>query len=371
MASRSRSSSLVALAVAALAVDLSSGESRQAFRILPAGEFSSWDGRPTECAAWVMTDEDGRRLVAEAAARQSDFVIDYDHQTLRAKENGKEAVAAGWYKSLEWRPGDGLYIIEPDWTALAAERIEAKEFRYVSPVFSYDKQTGRVLQLYHAALTNNPGVDGLTDLAALAADFLPTPSPEEKHMDELLEQLRWLLNLPVGATAADVQAQLQKLIDQLKSAGTAAASFDLAAHLQERAAQVAALSAQVGSPDPARFVPVASFQEVQAALAALSAQVNQEKVDGLIAGGLASGKLVPSLENWARGLGTKDVAALSAFLDGAAPVVTPGSTQTGGQPPAGGGQGVAALSAETLKVCEQLGVSAEDYRKTLAELPGA
>lgn len=370
MASRSRSRSPVAVAVAALAVDLSSVSPRE-FRILPAGEFSSWDGRPAECPAWVMTDEDGARLVADAAARQSAYVIDYDHQTLRAKENGQAAVAAGWYKSLEWRSGDGLYIIEPDWTALAAQRIEAKEFRYVSPVFSYDKQTGRVLQLYHAALTNNPGVDGLTDLAVLAADFLTTPSAEEKPMDELLEQLRWLLNLPVGATAEDVQAQLQKLIDQLKGAGTAAANFDLAAHLKDRSAQIAALSAQVESPDPARFVPIASFKEVQTALAKLSAQVNQEKVDGLISGGLASGKLTPSAEAWARDLGKKDIAALSAFLDVATPVVVPGGTQTGGNDPAGGNPGVAALSAEALKVCEQLGVSVDDYRKTLAETAGA
>ena len=47
-------------------------------------------------------------------------------------------------------------------------------------------------------------------------------------MDELLEQLRWLLNLPVGATAEDVKAQLQKLIDSLSGGqGVAAASVDL------------------------------------------------------------------------------------------------------------------------------------------------
>jgi phage I-like protein len=175
-----KTSSLVVhgVAIAALAVDLSAAEPGRGVRLIPAGQFrSSVDGRPPECAAWEMLDEDGERIIAEANARVSAYVIDYDHQTLRARENGKEAPAAGWFKSLEWRPGDGLYMTDPDWTSLAAQRIEDREFRYISPVFSYDKKTGRVLQLYQAALTNFPAVDGLTDLAALAADiFSSTPT---------------------------------------------------------------------------------------------------------------------------------------------------------------------------------------------------
>jgi hypothetical protein len=35
-------------------------------------------------------------------------------------------------------------------------------------------------------------------------------------MDELLEQLRWMLNLPLSATAEEVLAELNKLSAQIK-----------------------------------------------------------------------------------------------------------------------------------------------------------
>lgn len=338
MSKKTTNASALALAIAALGVELAAGAVPVDVRLIPAGEFRAWDGRPTECAVWICTDEDGLRLVAEAEARVSAVVIDYEHATLHAKKTGTQAPAAGWYKQLEWRPGDGLWAIGVDWTAAAAQWIAANEYRYISPVFSYDAKTGRVQKLFHAALTNDPGLDGLTDLAALAASLLLDQPSEEQPMDELLEQLRWLLNLPVGATAEDVIAQLQKLMDQLKGDGTAAASFDLAAHLAAQAGQIATLSAQLENPDPAKFVPIATLTSLQAqhaqaqtALAALQAEVAGGKLDKAIEAGKAAGKLTPATEAWARDLGKKDFAALTAYLAAAPVVIKPGSTQTGGK----------------------------------------
>jgi len=359
-----KSHALIGLAVAALAADVTTnGVAPAEFRLIPAGQFSPRDGRKLDCGSWNLTDQGGQRIVAEVNAALSAYVIDYEHATLRAKKTGEKAPAAGWYQKLEWRPGDGIWAVGVDWTALAAQYIADKEYRYISPVFTFDPVTGEVKKLLHASLTNDPGLDGLTDLAALAADFF-TAQPEETPMDELLEQLRWLLNLPVGATAEEVQAHLQKLIDQLKTSRTAEASFDLAAHLAKQDTRIATLSAQSGTdPDPAKFVPVATFQEVSDALAALSAQVNQEKVDSLVNAGLASGKLVPAAESWARDLGKNNLAALSAYLDVATPVVTPNATQTNGVPPVPVKQ--VQLTAEQLAVCSATGVAPEDFLATL------
>lgn len=359
-------------AIGALSVELvSSGAAPDEFRLFPAGEFRSHDGRPTECAAWLMTDEDGLRLVAEATARQSDYVIDYEHQTLRAEKNGQPAPASAWFKNLEWRTGDGLYVIDPSWTALAAQRVIDKEYRYVSPVFSYDKTTGRVGKLLHAALTNNPGLDGLTDLAALAA-LVSIPQPQESAMDELLDQLRWLLNLPVGATADDTIAQLQKLIDQLKAGpAQAATSFDLIAHLAKVEGSVAALTGAT-APDPAQFVAVATLTAVQTELAtsqtelaALKAEKLDVEVNRVVTEALSAGKLTPATEPWARELGKTNLAALTSYVAAAQAVVTPGVTQTGGAAPAG--TETAALSAEVQAVCAQLGVDPKDYAKTAGQ----
>lgn len=105
------------------------------------------------------------KIIGEANARTSDYVIDYEHQSLGASKNGTPAPAAGWFKRLEWREGDGLYVVDARWTDLAARMIADKEYRYISPVFSFGKN-GQVSSVFCAAITNTPALDGLTDLAA-------------------------------------------------------------------------------------------------------------------------------------------------------------------------------------------------------------
>jgi len=324
--------------VAACAVELAaSGPAPADVRLLPAGSFRAWDGRPDDLAAWQMTADDGARLVAEASARTSDRVIDYEHGTMLAKASGGKAPAAGWFRQLEWRP-DGLWALGVKWTAQAAKHIADREYRYLSPVFSFDEKTGRVLQLLHASLTNDPGLDGLTDLAALAAElFAPTPTHQEKSMPELLKKLLASLGLQETAT----EAEALSAVAALKT-------------------NVASLSAQVSTPpDPAKYVPIASLSALQAEhadakgkLAALTAEISAGKVAQLIEDGKAAGKITPATEAWARSLGEKDIAALSAFLDAAPVVVAPGTTQSGGKTPDGSSTGgTAALSALEQQVC--------------------
>ncbi len=135
------------------------------FRLMPAGLFSATDGRPQGLPGWRMSRAGALEIIRLAAARVSDFLIDYEHQSLNTASNGKPNPAAGWFKRLEWREGDGLYVTDARWTASAAAMIKAKEYRFISPVFHYDKQ-GEVLGIVSAALTNTPALDGLTELAA-------------------------------------------------------------------------------------------------------------------------------------------------------------------------------------------------------------
>ena len=310
----------ISLAIAALGVELNAGAPADV-RLIPSGFFRSVDGRPAECAAWLCTDEDGQRLVAEASARTSPQVIDYEHATLHAKKTGAKAPAAGWFKALEWRPGDGLWAVGVDWTALAAADIASKAYRFISPVFSYDPSTGRVQKLFHAALTNDPGLDGLTDLAALAAELLlPPTNPLEISMNELLKKLLAALGLQESATEAEALAAVASI-----------------------KTNVATLSAQVAAPpDPALYAPVSVVTALQAEgaglktqLATLSAEIDGAKLSKVIADGLAAGKLTPATEVWARDYGKKDIAGLCNYLASASVVVAPGETQTGGNKPDG------------------------------------
>lgn len=361
------------LSVAVLAFEVGNGTE---FRLFPAGEFRARDGRPGNVPAWRMDATIAAALIRQLETQGVDLVIDYEHQTLLTEKNGLPAPASGWVKhgtpcGFEWREGDGLYVVNPEWTGRAKGYIDANEYRYISPVFLYDK-TGAVTKVLHIALTNDPALDeqpGITD--AVAAKFSASLSfnPQENTVnEELLEQLRWLLNLPVGATAEEVIAQLQKLIDQLKAGpAQAAASFDLVKYLNDQGTQIAALKS--ATPNPAEYVGIAVLKATQdelatsrSDLAALRQQIAGNELEGVVSAALAAGKLLPAQEAWARDLGSKDLAALKGFIDTAL-VVAPVESQTGGTPPAGDAK---ELTESQLAICKQLSVSPEDYAKTLA-----
>lgn len=138
------------------------------FRLLPAGRFRSDDGRPEGVGGWYVDASITASLIAQARQRAGDFVIDYEHQSLNTRHNGQPAPAAGWFKQLEWREGQGVFATGVKWTSAASTMLTSREYRYISPVFEYDNKTGAVRRIINAALTNNPALDGLVDLAAAA-----------------------------------------------------------------------------------------------------------------------------------------------------------------------------------------------------------
>lgn len=366
---------------AALAVDGSPSAMPEGMnaQLFPDGPFAARDGRPStqtggKLTAWRMDEGIAAALIAQVQTRETPLMVDYEHQLLRAAQNGKPAPASGWIAAVSYVPGRGVYA-RVDWTSSASALIEADEYRYISPVFRFDPDTGAALEILSVALTNNPAVDGM-DAVALAALFpsTHTATTTEDSMDELLERLRWMLNLPVAATKEEVIAQLDKLKDQLSGGDAAAASVDLLTLLKSKDESIASLTLQAATPDPARFAPVAALASLQQANAELKAKLAQlaasgqaSKVDTLIQTALADGRLTAGLEPWARQLGAKDETALTAFLTAAAPVASLSGMQSrqlpGGQPPDSAGSDIAALSAEEVYAANQLGMSHEDYRK--------
>lgn len=335
--------------------------------LIPAGQFRAADGRPAGIpAGWQLTAELASQVIAARQARGTRIVIDWEHATLHRAKQGLEAPAAGWIDpaDLAWRDGVGLVALRHTWTPRAAAQIEAKEYSYGSPVFGYDLKSGAVTSLHSFALTNDPGLDGIAvALAALPPD---PPTTTETPMDEdILEQLRWLLNLPTLATPEEVAAELNKVVARIKAMApeTAAASFNLVgavARAKQASTEIAALTAQIAAPDPAKFVPIATHQAVASELAALQASTQGQAVDAAVRTALDDGRLLPAQEAWARDLGKTNLAALTQFLNTARPIAALSSMQTGGQPPAGG---PAALSADALAVCSLMGLTPDQFAK--------
>lgn len=332
-------------------------------QLLPAGEFRARDGRPTECAAWVTNAEIAAQLIADIAALANPVVIDYEHQTILSAENGQKAPAAGWFTAdgMEWREGEGLFA-KVEWTEAARLHIEAKEYRFISPVILFDKKTGAVKKILNAALTNNAAIDGMEEVSARLTASL---TQETSSMDELLEQLRWFFNLPTLATPEEILAEVKKAADKIKGAqpeAVAAAGFRVDDLVASLGTEVAAL--KTAAPDPAKYVPVDAMQALQTEVAALRNEKIGREVDGVVTAALTAGKLLPAQEKWARELGKKDLAALTQYLDTAQPIDALAGTQTGGKPPKNEPQ--SELSESQMDMCKATGVSPEDFKKTLA-----
>ena len=85
------------------------------FQIFPAGRFTAQDGRPKEISSWIITEEIAACLIGQFNIRKNPMIVDYEHQTLLTKDNGRTAPAADWAHGLEWREGKGLFAIDVKW----------------------------------------------------------------------------------------------------------------------------------------------------------------------------------------------------------------------------------------------------------------
>lgn len=313
-------------------------------QLFPAGEFSARDGRPgtlkgVKAKAWTLTFDDAAAVIARWRQRETPLVVDYEHQTINAAENGKPAPAAGWIESLEAGP-DGLYATVK-WTDAARAFIQADEYRYISPVFSFDPETGAVLELKSAALTNYPALDGMDAVTARAEDDPPMKK-------ETLEALRHFFDL---AADADEDAALAAL----KAQGDG----------QTLTAMLTA--AKEAIPDPSKYVPAAILTAAQEKNAALAAKVEELEGESTLAAltaeidaALADGRLPKACEAWAKATAKTNPEAIKGYIASAVPVAALTSTQTGGTPPAGAPH-TAALTDEEKYAAKAAGISETDF----------
>lgn len=314
-------------------------------QLFPVGEFSARDGRPgtlkgVKVKAWTITPTIAAAVVARWQARETPLVVDYEHQTMNAAENGKPAPAAGWIESLEMEP-DGLYATVK-WTDAARAFIQADEYRYISPVFTFDPETGAVLELKSAALTNYPALDGLAPVAARAEDAPPMKK-------EMLEALRSFFGLAADADEDAVFAALKAQGDG-----------------QTLTAMLTA--AKEATPDPAKFVPAELFTAEQAKAATFAAKVKELEDSGTIAAltaeidaAIADGRLSKACEAWAKATAKTHPDAVKSYIASSVPPIAAlTSTQTGGTPPTGTPH-TAALTDEERYACTQLNMTEAEF----------
>lgn len=346
---------------------------------LPDGHFSSVDGRPEDVLGgkWLMDDVAFAALKANTPHQAGDLVIDYEHQTLNKEQNGQPAPASGWFHidDVQYRPGHGLFV-KPRFTDNAIARLNAKEYRYFSLVFGYDKADGRPLFIHSAALTNRPGVDGLQPLAALSArlnaecsglsalatlnannaNALPHPTqPEGLHVNPLLMKLLAALGIEIADGSEPTEAQLNDALKRIDDLVKAAGSVD---GLKQ---EVAALSAKSPTIDLTKYVPIATANALREQLVALTAENGVLTVEQTVKAAIDEGKAFECERQYLIDLGKQSMAALTANLGErvAIAALTAKQTTTVPAPNKDKDTALAALTAEDLSVAEQMGLTPE------------
>lgn len=319
--------------------------------IFPAGESFAADGR----GPWVLDDPEA--VIAASRREKVKMYVDRDHEDVFASR-GTRIEAAGWVEEIEARE-DGLWA-RVEWTNHATYQIQNKLYRYISPVFEVERESGKVLKINNISLTNNPALE----LTALARRQAASTQTKEDDMD-FVKQIAKALGLPEDADEKTVLTAAAALAAGKEGRDTEAAAVRKALDLGEDAKQdevIAALGTvketasrktETGDadPDPSKYVTMAQHQEVASQLKKLQEDTAKGKAETAVEAAMKEGKITPANKEWAMSYAQKDPEGFASFIKDAPVVVAAGSQISGKNPPAGDG----ALTNTEMQVASMLG----------------
>ncbi|MFZ5774033.1 MAG: phage protease [Thermodesulfobacteriota bacterium] len=296
-------------------------------QLLPAGPVvQGRDGR-----AWNLPDS--QAVVEAFRAGGVDLPLDVEHATELKAPSGEPAPAMGWIKELEVRNGEVWGRVE--WTGEGGIEVGERRYRYLSPVFLYDKQTMQILRLKSAALTNQPNLA----LQALNREGYQ-PNEEEQSMKKIYAAL--------GLTETATEAEALNAIGKLQG--------DLATAIN-----------RAETPSLDKFVPRADYNTAMNRATTAEAKVKEMEATKLetainteIDAALKAGKITPATVDYHKA-SCRQEGGLDRFKEfvKAAPVIGDASGLDGKEAPEGG----TAMNAEMTQVAAVFGNSAEDIKK--------
>lgn len=140
---------------------------------------------------FAITRADLATVVANFRKRQADTVIDYDHASeFPETAQGQPIPAAGWLKQIEDAPDErGVLWGLAEFTERARAMIQAREYKYLSPVIAWgarDKSSGEQqgATLTSMALTNRPFLEAMPTIQLSEAGW-QIDQQEERVMDPI------------------------------------------------------------------------------------------------------------------------------------------------------------------------------------------
>jgi phage I-like protein len=144
-------------------IERAAGGAPTSFCIWRAGQVA------TDLGNFLFSDRSAQMLMADQAKRGVAYPFDLDHLSLNPSAPEHTRRAVGWH-SLEVRNGD-LWAVRCTWSADVQRSLEQRPpaWRFYSPVFFADEETGEITRYVGCALTNTPATHHPTDFAIAAS----------------------------------------------------------------------------------------------------------------------------------------------------------------------------------------------------------
>ncbi len=313
-----------------LCLNAESGTVPSRIQILPAGKkIKGVDGREWTLADPFALCEKMNRSTSVTV--KNGCCIDENHSTDLAAPKGGKAPALGWFGNFGVEK-DGSIWADVDWNERGRKAIAEKEYKYISPVFTRDKD-GNITEILRAALTNNPNLDN----PALNSS---QETAEEKNMDK---ELCAALGLPETAATTDALAAIEKLKTELNSAQKQ--TVDLAAYAPR--ADLAAMESRA--------------VKAEKELAELNAASLKAKAEVAVEQAVKDGKIAPASKNTYLELCASE-AGFATFekIMASTPAILGGTQVPNGAPET---KGNVELNAAEKDWAAAMGYTAEDWKK--------
>ncbi|MDQ7091764.1 MAG: phage protease [Methylococcales bacterium] len=301
--------------------------------LIPAGlQVKGVDGRQ-----WI-NDQPQTVLNRFTALKEQGLklVFDFEHSSEHKAPKGDPAPATGWGVEMQARENSSIWV-KVDWTEHGRNAVEKREYRYLSPVLIYEKNTRRIVGIQSVGLTNSPN---LLNTAL---------NQQSKH-----SKTEILMELPKAiASALGLDAE-----DSVESAVTA---------IKKLKGDVATANNRATNPALDKFVPRADYdvalnqtKEANEKLVTIEKQGRDSEIETAINQALKDGKITPATKDY-HVANCQQEGGLKRFKEfvAAAPEIVAASNLDGKKPP----KQDTALNAEQKSVADMFGNSAEDIAK--------
>ena len=330
------------------------GAAPEWIHLLPSGsEIATGDTRGPYAI------QSAQAIIDASFAKNDKLPIDENHAIDLAAPKGASSPARGWITAMESRE-DGIWG-KVDWTDAGRDLVSTHAYRGISPVITHTA-TNTVSSILRASLTNVPNLQGLVSLHS---------QQQETDMNSM-QRMAKLLGLKEDATEEDIATALSAKITPAEDDASNTALQSQMAEIgtalgvtggDSTAILAAAKTAKSAQPDQIVALQ-ATITELGDTVKSLQADGSKSKATAFVDDAIKAGRVgvKPQREVYIA-MHAEDPTRTEGLINALPTLGLSGMTDL---PPSADKDGKIALNAEQISTAKLLGISQEDFAKSLA-----